>query len=63
VLDGAEILYVDRAPSLARTNPKTDVEPQPGSRLPGHCTAMGELLLAYLPAQEQRELLSSRPAR
>ncbi len=31
----------------------------PGTRMPPHCTAMGKLLLAHLPAKTQEDLLSS----
>jgi IclR family pca regulon transcriptional regulator len=44
VLDGAEIVYVERARSF---------------RLPAYCTATGKVLLANLPEREQSELLSS----
>jgi IclR family pca regulon transcriptional regulator len=58
VLDGPEILYVDRARSFRRGQaPGVDV--RTGSRLPAYCTAMGKLLLANLPEADQRELLSS----
>jgi IclR family pca regulon transcriptional regulator len=58
VLDGPEILYVDRARSFRRGQaPGADV--RTGSRLPAYCTAMGKLLLANLPESDQRELLSS----
>jgi IclR family transcriptional regulator, pca regulon regulatory protein len=58
VLDGPEILYVDRARSFRRGQaPGIDV--RTGSRLPAYCTAMGKLLLANLPEADQRELLSS----
>jgi len=59
VLDGTEILYVDRARSFRRGQNNLDLDLHPGSRLPAHCTAMGKLLLAYLPEDEQRELLAS----
>jgi IclR family transcriptional regulator, pca regulon regulatory protein len=59
VLDGPEIVYVDLALSLRREQSKIDLGLQPGSRLPAHCTAMGKLLLANLPEEEQRELLAS----
>src|SRR5664279_1954029 len=36
----------------------TDLGIAPGSRLPAYCTAMGKLLLAYLPEEEQRELIT-----
>ena len=58
VLDGAEILYVDRARSFRRGQSKIDLGLAPGSRLPAYCTAMGKLLLAYLPEEEQRELIT-----
>jgi IclR family transcriptional regulator, pca regulon regulatory protein len=58
VLDGPEILYVDRARSFRRGQSKIDFGLAPGSRLPAYCTAMGKLLLAYLPEHEQRNLLA-----
>jgi IclR family transcriptional regulator, pca regulon regulatory protein len=58
VLDGPEILYVDRARSFRRGQSKIDFGLAPGSRLPAYCTAMGKLLLAYLPEHEQRSLLA-----
>ncbi|HTZ62705.1 MAG TPA: IclR family transcriptional regulator, partial [Solirubrobacteraceae bacterium] len=56
VLDGAEIIYVDRARSYRRGQSKIDLGLHPGSRLPAYCTAMGKLLVAYLPEPEQREV-------
>jgi IclR family pca regulon transcriptional regulator len=58
VLDGPEILYVDRARSFRRGQSKIDLGLAPGSRLPAYCTAMGKMLLAYLPEEEQRELIT-----
>jgi IclR family pca regulon transcriptional regulator len=58
VLDGTEILYVDRARSFRRGQSKIDLGLHPGSRLPAYCTAMGKLLLAYLPENEQAELIT-----
>lgn len=57
VLDGPEILYVDRARSFRRGQSKIDLNLRPGSRLPAYCTSMGKILLAYLPAEEQKELI------
>jgi IclR family transcriptional regulator, pca regulon regulatory protein len=63
VLDGPEIVYVDRVRSARRTQGK-DLDLTPGSRLPAYCTAMGKLLLAFLPDEEQRHLLSEiKPTR
>jgi IclR family pca regulon transcriptional regulator len=58
VLDGPEILYVDRARSFRRGQSKIDLGLSLGSRLPAYCTSMGKLLLAYLPEHEQRNLLA-----
>ncbi len=57
VLDGPEILYVDRARSFRRGQNKIDFNLRPGSRLPAYCTSMGKVLLANLPESEQRELI------
>ena len=59
VLDGPEIVYVDRVRSLRRGQSAADLNLHPGSRLPAYCTAMGKLLLANLPEEEQREILAS----
>jgi IclR family pca regulon transcriptional regulator len=56
VLDGAEIVYVDRAPSFRN---EVDLGLDTGSRLPAYATAMGKVLLASLPEREQSELLAS----
>jgi IclR family pca regulon transcriptional regulator len=59
VLDGADILYIDRLRSFRRGGARVDLDLHPGSRLPAHATAMGKVLLASLPETEQRELLAS----
>jgi IclR family pca regulon transcriptional regulator len=59
VLDGADILYVDRARSFRRGQSKIDLDLHPGSRLPAYCTSMGKLLLANLPDEEQRDLFTT----
>jgi IclR family transcriptional regulator, pca regulon regulatory protein len=58
VLDGAEILYVDRARSWRRGQREVDIGLHPGSRMPAYCTAMGKVLLAYLPYEVQSELIA-----
>jgi IclR family transcriptional regulator, pca regulon regulatory protein len=59
VLDGMDILYIDRVRSFRRGQDSIDLNLQPGSRLPAYCTAMGKLLLAYLPDSQQNGLFSS----
>jgi IclR family transcriptional regulator, pca regulon regulatory protein len=58
VLDGSEILYVDRACGFRRGQNKIDLNLRPDSRLPVYCTSMGKVLLASLPRDEQDELIS-----
>ena len=58
VLDGTDIMYIDRARSFRRGQSKIDLGLNPGSRLPAYCTAMGKALLAGLPEDEQRDLLA-----
>jgi IclR family pca regulon transcriptional regulator len=58
-LDGEEIVYVDRVQGIRRRQGAVDPDLGPGSRLPAYCTALGKVLLAYLPEHERRELLSA----
>jgi len=57
VLDGPEILYIDRARSFRRGQNKIDFNLRPGSHLPAYCTSMGKVLLANLPETEKRDLI------
>jgi IclR family transcriptional regulator, pca regulon regulatory protein len=57
VLDGPEILLLDRLRGTRRALHQADPGITAGSRLPAHCTACGKLLLAYLPQWAQRELV------
>ncbi|HEY4809921.1 MAG TPA: IclR family transcriptional regulator [Solirubrobacteraceae bacterium] len=59
ILDGSEILYVDRVRGLRPGQSKIDFALHVGSRLPASCTALGKLLLAYLPDAEQEALIAS----
>jgi IclR family transcriptional regulator, pca regulon regulatory protein len=61
VLDGPEIVYVDRVRSFRRDQHTIEQGLAPGSRLPAYCTAMGKLLLAYLPESEQSEFVAELP--
>ncbi|MGO9322743.1 MAG: IclR family transcriptional regulator [Solirubrobacteraceae bacterium] len=58
VLDGTEVLYVDRVCSFRRGQGKIDLDLHTGSRLPAYCTSIGKLLLANLPEPEQRDLIA-----
>jgi IclR family transcriptional regulator, pca regulon regulatory protein len=58
VLDGPEVVCVDRIRDRRRGSRPVDGGLGEGARLPAHCTAMGKLLLASLPESEQRELIA-----
>jgi IclR family pca regulon transcriptional regulator len=58
ILDGGEILYVDRVRGSRQGQHKIDFDLHVGSRLPAYSTAMGKLLLAYLPEDEQKALVN-----
>ncbi len=57
MLDGSEVLYLDRVETSAGVRLHMDT----GSRVPLHCTASGKLLLSALPPLQVRRLLGSGP--
>ncbi|HSQ81281.1 MAG TPA: IclR family transcriptional regulator [Casimicrobiaceae bacterium] len=57
MLDGSEVLYVDRVETLANVR----LHVKAGMRVPLHCTASGKLFLAFLPPAQLRTLLGPRP--
>lgn len=58
VLDGTEIVYIDRVFSFKREQKDIDIGVEAGSRLPVPCTAVGKVLLANLPAGVRNERFS-----
>jgi IclR family transcriptional regulator, pca regulon regulatory protein len=58
VLDGPELLCVEHIGAVRRGQHLIDLGLDVGARLPVHCSAMGKLLAASLPADEQRRLLA-----
>jgi len=57
MLDGREVVYVDRV----ECDWPLRLQLQPGSRLPAHCSAMGKLLLAFLEPEMCDRLLGAAP--
>ncbi|MBA83110.1 IclR family transcriptional regulator domain-containing protein [Thalassobius sp. S69A] len=55
ILDGTEIIYIARAAQKRVMS----IGLMPGSRLPAHCTSMGRVLLASLPAEQARAVLDA----
>ncbi len=58
VLDGTDVLFVDRVRSFRRGQNETGVDLYTGSRVPAYCTSIGKLLLANLPEAERRDLIA-----
>jgi IclR family transcriptional regulator, pca regulon regulatory protein len=57
VLEGADVLYVERIQAgLTRLG----VEVRIGTRVPAYCTAIGHAILAFLPRAEQVRVLEAR---
>jgi IclR family pca regulon transcriptional regulator len=57
VLDGSDIVYIERLRSAQQGQREIDLNLHIGSRLPAYCTSMGKVLLAYLPRDEQEAVL------
>ena len=57
ILDADEIVYIARAAQRKVMS----IGLMPGSRLPAFCTSMGRVMLAALPPQEARQVLSAAP--
>jgi IclR family pca regulon transcriptional regulator len=58
VLDGPDVLLVDRLRGSRRGQHQIDLDQAQGARLPAHCTAIGKLLLAHLPDRQLREKIA-----
>jgi IclR family pca regulon transcriptional regulator len=53
VLDGVEIVYVERI----KTEQILNINLQIGSRLPAYCTSMGKAILAFMPEGRVKEII------
>jgi IclR family acetate operon transcriptional repressor len=59
MLNGAEIVYIDRV----ETDWPLRMHLAPGSHVPSHCTATGKLLLSLLPERQMKALVRAAPLR
>ncbi|MBS0446317.1 MAG: IclR family transcriptional regulator [Proteobacteria bacterium] len=57
VLEGREVLYLDRV----ETSHPLRMHLESGTRVPLHCTASGKLLLSQMPPDKVRQILGSEP--
>src|SRR3954449_12334242 len=57
ILDGIDIVYVERCRTSRAGQREIDLNLHVGSRLPAYCTSMGKVLLAFLPTRDRSALL------
>jgi IclR family pca regulon transcriptional regulator len=59
ILDGSDIVYIERCRSARAGQREIDLNLHIGSRLPAYCTSMGKILLAYQPRSEREALIEN----
>lgn len=57
ILDGVDVVYIDRCRTGQAGQVEIDLNLHVGARLPAYCTAMGKAIVAFLPAEQQDELI------
>jgi len=57
ILDGLDIVYVERCRSTQAGQREIDLNLHVGARLPAYCTSLGKVLLAWLAPEEQAAAL------
>jgi IclR family pca regulon transcriptional regulator len=58
ILDGLDIVYVERCRSTQAGQREIDLNLHVGARLPAYCTSLGKVLLAWLAPEEQAAALA-----
>jgi len=58
ILDGTDIVYIERCRSARAGQREIDLDLHVGSRLPAYCTSMGKAILAFLPDEERNRVLA-----
>ena len=54
ILDGIDVVYIERCRSARPGQREIDLNLHVGARLPAYCTAMGKAILAFLPEDQPR---------
>jgi IclR family transcriptional regulator, pca regulon regulatory protein len=57
ILDGADVVYVERCRSTQAGQREIDLNLHVGARLPAYCTSLGKVLLAFRSPEEQAAAL------
>ena len=58
ILDGDDIVYIERVRCSQPGQREIDLNLHVGSRLPAYCTSMGKVLLAHLPDAERADVVT-----
>jgi IclR family pca regulon transcriptional regulator len=58
ILDGTDVVYVERCRTARPGQREIDLNLHVGSRLPAYCTALGKAMLAFLPDDERGALVA-----
>jgi IclR family transcriptional regulator, pca regulon regulatory protein len=58
ILDGLDIVYVERSRSARAGQREIDLNLHVGSRLPAYCTSLGKVMLAFLDESDQKNALA-----
>jgi IclR family pca regulon transcriptional regulator len=58
ILDGLDIVYVERCRSARAGQQEIDLNLHVGARLPAYCTSLGKVLLAFLPPDQLADALA-----
>jgi IclR family transcriptional regulator, pca regulon regulatory protein len=59
ILDGVDIVYVERCRTARAGQREIDLNLHVGARLPAYCTSLGKVLLAYLPDDELQAAIAA----
>src|SRR3954469_16839322 len=58
ILDGVDVVYIERCRSARPGQRDIDLNLHVGSRLPAYCTALGKAILAFLPEEQLESILA-----
>jgi len=58
ILDGTEVVYIDRCRTTRPGQQEIDLNLHVGARLPTYCTAMGKAILAFLPEESAEKIIA-----
>jgi IclR family pca regulon transcriptional regulator len=61
ILDGTDVVYIERCRSARPGQREIDLNLHVGARLPAYCTAMGKAILAFIPDDRLEEIIDFAP--